>query len=98
MAILNITQFQHGDVDGYPSSLIPAIGSANVTYTTTSTLSAALNANTVRVRLCTDTASYIAIGTAPTAAAATGLFLPANSPEVFTVPKGSGYKIAAITK
>jgi len=63
------------------------------------TVSAAFNANTQFVRLHTDSICAIEFGTSPTAVAAgaTGTArLAANQTEYFGVPKGAGFKVAAI--
>lgn len=55
-----------------------------------STQSAAVSANIYQVRVVTTTASWVAIGANPTAAADTddNHYLPANVPEVMTVAPG----------
>ena len=77
------------------------IGSESVTTSGTSAQSAAIpdQAEIVHV-YCVDTGHYVKIGSNPTAAAATGFYVPAATVREFKLKTGMGistYKLAAIT-
>lgn len=100
MATLYITEFdrQGRDIDSYPSPVAawPPVAQQAITISSTSAQSAALNAQTTLVRLHTDTACWIEVGSNPTATNAK-MKMPADSTEYFSVRPGSTVKIAAIT-
>lgn len=75
-----------------PVALEPAVTTQNVSYTS-STASAALNAETRFVRIVCDAKAHFVFGAAPTATA-TAPFLAADSPEYFGVARGSSLKVA----
>jgi hypothetical protein len=56
--------------------------------------SSAMNRHSGVVRLVATVTCFVEIGTNPTAAAATGMYLPAGVPEYFTVPQQG--KVAVI--
>jgi histidinol dehydrogenase len=68
--------------------------SVTVAFTGTAGTTAALPAATQCVRVIATTDCFIEIGTAPTAVANTGLYLPAGSAEYFSCPPSS--KVSAI--
>ena len=72
--------------------------SVKVAYTGTAGTTAALPAQTTCVRVVSTTDCFIEIGTAPTAVADTGMYLPALSPEYFNCNTNSalGPKVSAI--
>lgn len=105
MATLYITEYgKLGQValDGFGPSgptqaaLEPALANQAVAISGTSAASSAFNANTMLVRLYTDTACWVTFATSPTATNAKTP-LAANAPEYFAVPLGGTYKVAAIT-
>jgi hypothetical protein len=66
----------------------------SIAYTgTAGTVANAVSSGCYRVRVCLTSAGYIAIGTSPTATTA-GIYMPADSPEYFTVAPGE--KVSAI--
>lgn len=73
---------------------LPPIAEQVVTFTTTTTQSAAANHSTRFVRVISDADCHIAVGDNPTATTSS-LKLIAGSPEYFGV--GAGQKIAAVT-
>ncbi len=93
MATLYIAEF--GNIAAYPGTdsaqiaKVPALALQTRAITSTSsTSSAAFNANTQIVRLVTDTQCWVtfgAIGTTVATANATAIYLPANVPEYFGV-------------
>lgn len=68
--------------------------SVTVSYTGTAGTTSALPANTQACRVVATTACFIEIGTAPTAVANTGLYLPAGVAEYFSCPPSA--KVSAI--
>ena len=68
--------------------------SVKVAYTGTAGTTAALGTNASVVRVVATTDCFIEIGTAPTAVADTGLYLPALVPEYFACPPSA--KVSAI--
>jgi hypothetical protein len=105
MATLYITEYgKLGQValEGFGPSgptqaaMEPALTNQAVSISGTSASSSAFQANTMLVRLQTDTACWIVFGTGPTATAS-NTPLAANAPEYFCVPLGGTYKVAAIT-
>lgn len=100
MATLYITEFT--DTLTTPNAVSmsmakqPPTAKQTVTIGAASTQSSAVANNTQYVRLFTDTACGIEIGTNPTAAASS-LRMAANSTEYFAVPAGQAFKIACIT-
>jgi len=75
----------------------PASQEQTVALTAASTqTAAAVKNNTMYVRLFTDTACGIELGTNPTVTANSPR-MAANSTEYFAVPQGQAYKVAAIT-
>jgi len=66
----------------------------NVAYTgTAGTVANVVTAGVQKVRVVATSACYIAIGVSPTATTA-GIYLPADSPEYFTI--AAGEKVSAI--
>jgi len=66
----------------------------NVAYTgTAGTVENTITSGVQKVRVCATSACYIVIGVSPTATAA-GIYLPADTPEYFTI--GPGEKVSAI--
>ena len=96
MAILNICEFA-GPSAVYTPLLVamPPAASQDVAIGAESAQSDALNAATALVRLCADTACYVALGSDPTAAAE-AWYLPADVPEYVAVPRDGTRKIAVI--
>lgn len=74
---------------------LPIAGaSVTVAYTGVAGTTAAINKNATSIRVMSTTDCFIEIGTAPTAVANTGLYLPALVPEYFTCP--ANVKVSAI--
>jgi hypothetical protein len=74
---------------------LPIAGaSVTVAYTGTAGTTAAINKEATSIRVMSTTDCFIEIGTAPTAVANTGLYLPALVPEYFTCP--ANCKVSAI--
>lgn len=71
----------------------PIAEQAQMSFTTHAE-SSAFNAITTIVRLCADTACYVAFGTAPVATSASRR-IPAGVVCYFRVPKGLSYKVSA---
>ena len=69
-------------------------GSVTVSYTGTAGTTAAMPADCRCVRVLCTTAAFIEIGSAPTAVANTGCYMPANVPEYFQC--GPNAKVSAI--
>lgn len=94
---MTITQFAFCAVDNLPPA--PYNGGATFESKTPSGSSAATTAAATAsqniCRVATDTAVYVAFGSAPTASASAGFYLPAGSSEYFRV--GTGDKGAVIT-
>jgi hypothetical protein len=66
----------------------------SVAYTgTAGTITNAVGSGVMKVRVVTTSAAYIKIGVSPTATSA-GVYMPADSPEYFTV--SAGEKVSAI--
>lgn len=104
MAILYVTEFAGQGVDGYAHPINVAqqlpLQNQTVAISTSSTATATAFTNqTTLVRLHNDAGGPInfLFGTNPTAVANTSARMAANQTEYFTVPMGSGLKVAAIT-
>jgi len=100
MANLNITEFIHLGTDTggnkLPAVQMPPIATQNITIAGASAQATnALNAETGIIRLRTDTACAVLIGSDPTALI-TSLQMDANTTEYFTLPQGPALKIAVI--
>lgn len=99
MATLYITEFtaMGFDVIGRQTytSMEPPVAEQTVAIAASSAQSSTVNAETLLVRIHTDSNCSIAIGTNPTATTASRR-LPANAVEYVTVPKGKDYRIAVI--
>ena len=101
MAKLYVTEFQQmgnqersADIGGVPQvARLPSISTQVVTFTT-STASAAFNANTRFIRVHTDAACHITVADSPTATTS-HLKMVADQTEYFAVTPGQ--KIAAVT-
>ena len=100
MSTLYITEFSLQGMDlnakQAPVALLPPINQQAITISSSSSQSTALNAETTLVRLHTDTACWIEVGSNPTATNAK-MKMPADSTEYFSVRPGATVKIAAIT-
>lgn len=98
MATLWITEFSHLGQDHArrtgQTALLPPVAEQSITITAGSTQGSALNSATHLVRLHTDTACHIAVGTNPTASSA-NLKMLTDSTEYFAVTPGD--VIAVIT-
>lgn len=105
MATLYITEYgklgqvavpSYGPSAPTQAALEPALANQAIAISGTSAASATFGANTMLVRLWTDTACWVTFDTAPVA---TNVKTPlaANMPEYFCVPIGGTYKVAAIT-
>lgn len=99
MANLNIIEFgmQGRDTANIiaPIAQLPALATQNVAIGGASAQSSALGANTGMIRLRSDVACAVLVGTNPTALI-TSLMLDANSPEYFAVAPNAALKIAVI--
>ena len=99
MANLYITEFSGIQSSQFEGSMncaaTPSLADQVVTFTSTSVQSATLNAGTRLIRVISDTTCFKKIGTSPTATQTT-VRLVADSPEYFSVPANSGFKIAVI--
>lgn len=95
MTTLYITEFANNALANTVAAQPP---SANQTVAIggTSTASSAFQNNTALIRLQADSICSVAFGTSPTATVTTQR-MAANQTEYFTVPMGSGYKVATIT-
>lgn len=98
MAKLYVTEFRHGGATTLGGNVAqvsqePALAEQAFTFTTT-TQSAAFNANTRFIRVHTDSICSIAIGLNPTATTDSRRMV-AGQTEYFAVP--GGWKIAAVT-
>lgn len=100
MAVLFVTEFarQSRDAAGFPMVVAdePAVANQTVAIGGGSVQSNAFNALTKFVRIHTDAACSIELGTNPTATTSTRR-LAANSTEYFGIPKGAGFKVAVIS-
>ena len=100
MTALSITEFdevgRHGLGGPTPTGQVLNSVVQNITFTTTSTQSAAFAANTQLVRVVASTDVRILWGTNPTSVATTSMLLPAGDVEYFGVPKGQSFKVAAV--
>lgn len=100
MATVYITEYarQGRDASGFQMVVAdePPIVNQTVAITVGSVQSSAFNNLTKFVRVSTDAVCSIEFGTNPTASSTTRR-MPANTTEYFSVPQGSGYKIAVIT-
>ena len=101
MAVLYIREHatQGRDLAGYLQQGVPAyptLAEQTVAIGAGSAQSAALNASTTFVVLCSDVVCSVAVGSNPIATA-TNWRLPANTPVEIAVPANSGFKIACIT-
>lgn len=84
------------DITGTHAAMVPA-GGQKVSYTATAASSTAINSHSGSVRLVATTACFVdfsAAGGDVTAVVDTGVYLPANAPEYFVVPKNC--KISAV--
>jgi len=101
MATLYITEFAMEAKDGadavVPCMMLPPIAQQTRTVSGTSAQSSALNAQTVVVRLSTDTACFIETGSSNPTATTSSMPLFAGQSEYFGVPLNCGWKIAART-
>jgi hypothetical protein len=99
MANLNITELSIAGRDSAHNSLpivqMPAVTTQNLAISAGTNQSAAFSARTGMIRVRTDTACAVLIGTNPTALT-TSMQMDANSTEYFAVPVGQSYKIAVI--
>ena len=99
MGILYVTEFQELPTItlGHSGAMAmqPPMAEQTVSYTTT-TQSAAFNANTRYVRLHTDSICSIEFGTNPSATTSTARMV-AGQTEYYAVPKGASYKVAAVS-
>lgn len=99
MATLYITEFTMEGMDALgrivPVARAPAVAEQTLTIGAGSVQSVMLNPNTTIVRVHSDTVCSIAIGTSPTATAAS-MRLPTDAIEYFCVQFNSGCKIAVI--
>ena len=64
------------------------LATSSVATSTAANSTAVISAQVHKVRVVTTDAAYIAIGTAPVAASTSGTYMPANSPEYFTIVPG----------
>lgn len=98
MPNLNITEFAGlsyaSGQGGLPIVPLPPLATQNIALTATSAQSSAFNTSTRLIRVNTDTACFIEVGSNPTALA-TSLSLGVGREQFFAVP--SGAKIAART-
>lgn len=95
MGILYITEFSTRGILSPTMATEPPVAEQTVTYST-STSSNAFNPDTILVCIHTDSICSIEFGTNPTATTTTRR-MAANQTEYFEVPRGLGYKVAAIT-
>lgn len=89
MAKVFITEFERPDQLAGSSTQVVAITAGSVQ-------SAALKANTTKIRIHTDAICSVEFGPNPTATADSAR-LAANSTESFLVPPGQAFKVAVIT-
>lgn len=87
-ATCNITEFAERPPVTYQAAYVPALASANVTYTTSSVQSSVFNGLTTLVRVSCDATAYILFGTNPTALL-TSLRISAGQTEYFTLVSGN---------
>lgn len=90
MATLFVTEYAQVGVDGIPVE--PANTTQTVTIAASSTQSSAFAANTNFIRLSTDTATGIAVGSNPTATTNTGRMTSTAVERILRV--APGHKIA----
>lgn len=99
MANLNITEFAAQGRDSQnnllPVMQMPALTVQNIAITGASAQSAVFQSQTGTIRVRTDIACAILIGTNPTALITSTMLDPVGS-EYFSVPTGGTYKIAVI--
>lgn len=87
-ATCNVTEFAERPPVTYQAAYVPALASANVTYTTSSVQSAVFQATTVLVRIQCDAVAYVLFGTNPTALL-TSMRVPSGTVEYYTVTPAS---------
>lgn len=87
-ATCNVTEFSSATPVTYQAPLMPSLGSANITYTTSSVQSAVFNVNTALVRIQCDAAASVLFGANPTALL-TSLRLTSGQTEYFTIVPAS---------
>lgn len=83
-ATCNVTEFRERPPVTYQAAYVPALASANVTYTTSSVQSSVFNVDTSLVRITCDATAYVLFGTNPTALL-TSMRLSAGQTEYFTI-------------
>lgn len=97
---LHIAEFAEGsiaDVRVFQLAVLPPLAEQNLTVGGTSTQSAALNADTRIVRLCSDVACRVAFGANPTATV-TSIPLTAGGVEYMGIPRYTpAMKLAVIS-
>jgi len=101
MATLYITEFAMQGKDGanaeIPLMMMPPLAQQTQAVSGASAQSSVLNAQTVVIRLSTDTACFIETGSSNPTATTGKMPLFAGQCEYFGVPINCGWKIAAIT-
>lgn len=94
-ATCNVTEFKERPPVTYQAAYVPALVSANVTYTTSSVQSSVFDVNTALVRVTCDATAYILFGTNPTALL-TSMRLSAGQTEYFTITPASAYPYTSL--
>lgn len=99
MATLYVTEFGAAGIAGnFPIGVAQQLPTAEQTVAigASSAQSNVFNTNTVLVRLHADAICSVEFGPNPTATSGK-MRMAANQTEYFSVPQGSGFKVAAIT-
>lgn len=100
-ATCSVTEFSAQAPTVYQAALVPALVQQTAITVGSTTQSSAFNSATRLVRIDCTASAYITFGTNPTATA-TGIALPANVPEYFSIaapatPGATTLKVAVLT-
>lgn len=94
-ATCNVTEFAERPPVTYQAAYMPALASANITYTTSSVQSAVFQGTTALVRISCDATAYVLFGANPTALL-TSLRVSAGQTEYFVIVPATVYPYTSL--
>lgn len=94
-ATCNVTEFAERPPVTYQAAYVPALASANVTYTTSSVQSAVFQQTTALVRIQCDSVAYVLFGANPTATLSS-MRIPSGTVEYYAITPATVYPYTAL--